>query len=138
MLNLFLSLLYSKTSFGKTSSVNFAFLISRISILKISLISKKLYEPPEGEIGTDSAKQFVALCLGLPLEPEETIRLPAPALSVLRKRLSLEGPTGGRKNSHSHVLINTATFAGDSITLRRSRKIGTGLHDFCGATDLET
>ena len=52
---------------------------------------KELYpEPPEGEIGTDSAKQFVALYLGLPHMPEETTRLPAPALSVLRERLSHE------------------------------------------------
>jgi len=50
---------------------------------------KELYpEPPEGEIGTDSAKLFVALYTGLPHTPEETTRLPTPALSVLREKLS--------------------------------------------------
>jgi len=52
---------------------------------------KVLYpEPPEGEIGTDSAKLFVALYTGLPHTPEETTRLPTPALSVLREKLSKE------------------------------------------------
>ena len=52
---------------------------------------KELYpEPPEGEIGTDSAKLFVALYTGLPHTPEETTMLPTPALSVLRERLSKE------------------------------------------------
>ena len=50
---------------------------------------KVLYpEPEEGEIGTDSAKLFVALYTGLPHTPEETTRLPTPALSVLREKLS--------------------------------------------------
>jgi len=50
---------------------------------------KVLYpEPEEGEIGTDSAKLFVALCTGLPHTPEETTRLPTPALSVLKDKLS--------------------------------------------------
>jgi len=52
---------------------------------------KELYpEPEEGEIGTDSAKLFVALYTGLPHTMEETTRLPAPALSVLSERLSQE------------------------------------------------
>jgi hypothetical protein len=52
---------------------------------------KELYpEPEEGEIGTDSAKLFVSLYTGLPHTPEETTRLPAPALSVLSERLSQE------------------------------------------------
>jgi len=50
---------------------------------------KVLYpEPEEGEIGTDSAKLFVALYTGLPHTPEETTRLPTPALSVLKDKLS--------------------------------------------------
>ena len=52
---------------------------------------KELYpEPPEGEIGTDSAKLFVALYTGIPHTPEETTRLPTPALSVLKEKLSEE------------------------------------------------
>ncbi len=52
---------------------------------------KELYpEPEEGEIGTDSAKLFVALYTGLPHTPEETTLLPTPALSVLVERLSPE------------------------------------------------
>ena len=50
---------------------------------------KVLYpEPEEGEIGTDSTKLFVALYTGLPHTPEETTRLPTPALSVLKDKLS--------------------------------------------------
>ena len=50
---------------------------------------KVLYpEPEEGEIGTDSAKLFVALYTGLPHTREETTRLPTPALSVLKDKLS--------------------------------------------------
>jgi hypothetical protein len=52
---------------------------------------KELYpEPEEGEIGTDSAKLFVALYTGRPHTPEETTLLPTPALSALEERLSLE------------------------------------------------
>ncbi len=52
---------------------------------------KELYpEPAEGEVGTDSAKLFVALYTGLPHTPEETSLLLTPALSVLGEKLSRE------------------------------------------------
>jgi hypothetical protein len=38
-----------------------------------------------GEIGTDSVRLFTALYSGLPYTPEETTRLPAPAVAVLRQ-----------------------------------------------------
>ena len=43
-----------------------------------------------GEIGTDSVKLFVALYLGLPFEPEHETLLPAPALPILKDKLSEE------------------------------------------------
>lgn len=45
-------------------------------------------ELEEGEIGTDSVKLFVALYSGLPDSPEETTRLPSPAIGVLKEKLS--------------------------------------------------
>lgn len=39
----------------------------------------------EGEIGTDSVRLFTALYSGLPYTAEETTRLPAPAVSLLRQ-----------------------------------------------------
>jgi hypothetical protein len=43
-----------------------------------------------GEIGTDSVKLFVSLYTGLSYTPEETTLIPAPAMSVLKERLSEE------------------------------------------------
>jgi len=38
------------------------------------------------EIGTDSMRLFIALYLGIPYEAEDTTALPAPALSLLKKK----------------------------------------------------
>jgi hypothetical protein len=47
---------------------------------------EELYEGlEEGEIGTDSVRLFTSLYTGLPHTPEETTRLPAPAVSQLRQ-----------------------------------------------------
>jgi len=43
-----------------------------------------------GEIGTDSVKLFVSLYTGLSYTPEETTLIPAPAMSVLKEKLSEE------------------------------------------------
>ncbi|MBA7490975.1 hypothetical protein ES702_01519 [subsurface metagenome] len=43
-----------------------------------------------GEIGTDSVKFFVSLYTGLSYTPEETTLIPAPAMSVLKEKLSEE------------------------------------------------
>lgn len=43
-----------------------------------------------GEIGTDSVKLFVSLYTGLSHTPEETTLIPAPAMSVLKEKLSEE------------------------------------------------
>lgn len=42
-----------------------------------------------GEVGTDALRLFVARYTGLPYEPEDTTRLPAPAISVLKDKLSV-------------------------------------------------
>ncbi len=49
-----------------------------------------IYGPlPDGsEVGTDSMRLFVALYLGLPYTPEETTKLPSPAVSVLKEKLT--------------------------------------------------
>ncbi|WP_319415748.1 hypothetical protein [Marispirochaeta aestuarii] len=44
--------------------------------------------PDGGEIGTDSVRLFTALYLGLPYTAEETTRLPAPALDLLKEKLA--------------------------------------------------
>lgn len=44
--------------------------------------------PDGGEIGTDSVRLFVARYKGLPYTPEDTSRLPSPALSVLQEKLA--------------------------------------------------
>jgi len=43
-----------------------------------------------GEIGTDSVKLFISLYTGLSYTPEETTLIPAPAMSVLKEKLSEE------------------------------------------------
>jgi len=43
-----------------------------------------------GEIGTDSVKLFVSLYRGLSYTPEKTTLIPAPAMSVLKEKLSEE------------------------------------------------
>jgi hypothetical protein len=45
-------------------------------------------EEDEGEIGTDSVRLFVALYAGLPYAAEETTRLPAPAMNLLKNKLA--------------------------------------------------
>lgn len=42
-----------------------------------------------GEVGTDALRLFVARYTGLPYLPEETTRLPAPAVSLLKDKLSV-------------------------------------------------
>ena len=50
---------------------------------------KEIYGAVEGgEIGTDSVKFFVSLYTGLSYTPEETTLIPAPAMSVLKEKLS--------------------------------------------------
>ncbi len=50
---------------------------------------KEIYGTVEGgEIGTDSVKLFVSLYTGLSYTPEETTLIPAPAMSVLKEKLS--------------------------------------------------
>ena len=44
--------------------------------------------PDGGEIGTDAVRLFVSRYKGLPYTPEDTTRLPAPALNQLRDRLA--------------------------------------------------
>ena len=44
----------------------------------------------DGEIGTDSIRYFVALFTGMPYEPEDGTLLPAPAVSLLKDRVSEE------------------------------------------------
>ncbi|GAI49966.1 unnamed protein product, partial [marine sediment metagenome] len=52
---------------------------------------KEIYGTVEGgEIGTDSVKLFVSLYTGLSYTPEETTLIPAPAMSVLKEKLSEE------------------------------------------------
>ncbi len=41
-----------------------------------------------GEVGTDAVRLFISLYLGRPYTAEETTRLPAPALDLLRERLA--------------------------------------------------
>lgn len=43
-----------------------------------------------GEVGTDAARLFVARYLGLPYSPEESTRLPAPAVGLLSGRVDEE------------------------------------------------
>jgi hypothetical protein len=45
-------------------------------------------EIADGEIGTDSIRYFVALFTGMPYEPEESTLLPAPAISLLKDKVS--------------------------------------------------
>ncbi len=48
-----------------------------------------MYEPaPNGEIGTDSVRLFVARYLGLPYAPEDTTLLPPAALEELKSKLA--------------------------------------------------
>lgn len=52
---------------------------------------KEIYGAVEGgEIGTDSVKFFVSLYTGFSYTPEETTLIPAPAMSVLKEKLSAE------------------------------------------------
>ncbi len=44
--------------------------------------------PEGGEVGTDAVRLFTALYIGRPYTPEETTLLPAPALILLKEKLS--------------------------------------------------
>ena len=53
-----------------------------------SLEEMYVVQPDGGEVGTDALRYFVSLYTGLPYLPEESTRLPSPAVGVLSERLS--------------------------------------------------
>jgi hypothetical protein len=71
--------------------------------------------PDGGEVGTDAVRLFVSLYTALPYTPEESTRLPSPALAVLKDRIDETAMAELRSISVTIGDLRTATGTTDVI-----------------------